>query len=302
MLLTLAACGGKPAAEPTPTPETAETPEPVGTEEPDDPGETPAEGDLHDPYYWAERFGGNVCPFTVTKGETEGTYYFRDGGYFTLWLNSEMNTERWYYYNDRVITRDGKWATDPDFDDSFSSWCSYEMKPYSGPTLSEAEQDARKNGTIYSVNSWTPLMFDSWRGLFLEGAELPVEEKDFARTGLRADFADQEWIDVYLNGRSSEEAELLPGHAKLLVFPQGSIPEDRDRITEEDELRALTAADYLVKEDPDSADEDQPIFTFCIPNEYDGAAFAGGADLIFTYDGIIAYRMTVTTHEAGWKP
>lgn len=259
------------------------------------------EGDKKDPYYWAEYFGTNVCPFSIKTGDSEKDYCFRDGGSFKSWLNTEMNTDGFYCYNDRVISRDGKFATEPDFDDAFSSCCTYELLPYDGPALSEEELASTAKGTVYAKNSWSPLCFGRslWNYIFIEGENQPVEDKEFSFEGLRADFDDQEWINIYIAERISEEKELLAERAKLYVFPHKDINEYGDVITEADAELAITSSDYIVKSSENAPDSEEPIFNFYIPNFYNDEPFEGDADLIFTYDGIITYYITVTANLAG---
>lgn len=263
-------------------------------------------GNYDDPEYWQGIFGFNYCPFYVSGGPKEyPTFYFRDGGSFIQWLNTEMNTEGFYYYNDRVITKDGKYATEPEFDDSFSSCCEFVMTPYDGPTLSEEEQAEIKKGVVYALHSWTPLKFASWNGIAFDGKEYPSEELECSLSGIRADFCDQEEIDVYMAGRMylEEEEEYLDGHVKLYVFPHREIGEYNGGVlTEEDIGKAMYTCDYQLRKNPDAGDTDEPIFSFSIPSELDGEAFYGDVDVLFTYDNVIAYYVVVTSHEAGWTP
>lgn len=272
--------------------------DPENPDGPTDPGDpdAPVNPDYDNPSYWDELYGVNICPFTVTINGVGKTFYFRGGGSFIRWLRSENNTEGWYYYNDLIITKDGKWAigpgNDPDFNDDFSSFCRYEFKPYDGPTLTAEEQAQPQKGAVYALHSYTPLRLWDWTNMILDGEGTPELDTEFTLDALYCEFADQEWIHVYVDERG--DSEELMEKAELLYFLHRDIAEYGGYITDELRDTALGCANYTYREDPEAEDRDNPIFSFYIPNEYNDEAFYGDVDLLFVFDNVIAYYVVVT--------
>lgn len=248
-------------------------------------------GDIDSIDYWANKFDFNVCPFTITKGSESKDYYFRNGGSLVEWLRTEMNTDGWYFYQDMIISKDGKWAIpQEEYDSSFSSFCEYVAVPYDGPTLSEEEQAIVMPSTLYALHSWTPFFAWSYNGIFVE-SDYRHEDVDmvFGKDGLDSDFHTDSDIFIYIGERDSDEKELLDGHAQCFIIPHKDIKEYNGFIDAEEEVNALCVADYNCKGDDDVTDYDSFVYQLSIGEDYHG-----DVDVIFTYEGVIAYYFVGT--------
>lgn len=254
-----------------------------------------AEGDIDSIEYWVNKFGMNVCPFTIVCDGVEKDYYFRSSGSLVEWLRTEMN-DGWYFYNDCVISADGKWAIEaPALEEYLSSFCSYEAVPYNGPTLSEEERAVKVPGTLYAVHSWTPLnLWGCYYHICVETKANVSEEKTFAIEGLLSQFQAGDEVQVSIECRETEEKELLEGHVKMYVMPHVDMSAYNGVISEEAEAVAIASAEYTVRNETDELDYSTPIFSLTLPTTYNDAPLSGDVDVIFTYEGVIAYYYIAT--------
>lgn len=225
--------------------------------------------------YFAEKYGLNICPFSISVNGEEKDYHFRNGGDLTTWTFTEENTDGWYYYNDRVISADNKYAIGPEID-SFSSSCTYEAQPYDGPALTPEQQAEIKDGVLYILNSYTPYRLN-W-GVALE-SETEEDEIEYSANDIEDDFNAGENVCFYSGYDINGDVEF---NAELLIFNHdGDMSVYGAEMT--DGLRE-TAVDSITLTNPEN---EAPSGTFSI-------AEPGRYDIVLTYDGFIAGYVVIT--------
>lgn len=253
-----------------------------------------AEGDIDSIDYWVEKFSTNVCPFYINCNGVETKYYFRNGGEFVEWLRTENNTDGWYFYENNVISADGKWAIS-NWEDAFSSFCSYEAIPYSGPTLSEEERTVIVPGTLYALHSWTP--FDLWGYYYhpyIECGDSTSEEKTFALDNCCCQFTPGSEIRIFMESRSNDEKEFLENHTTVYIMPHADITVYNGVMDDAAKEMVIASGDYIVKSSEDAVDNEEPIFTLTLPETYQDAPLSGDVDVIFAFDDVITYYYVAT--------
>lgn len=247
-------------------------------------------GEIDNPDYWNELYGVNICPFTIIADGVETEYFFRNGGSLEEWLRTEMNTDGWYWFEEKVISKDGKWAIeDPE---SFSSFCSYEAKPYDGPTLDEGEQEEIKKGDLYALHSWTPLCLNNaWNGIaFLDKTEGDLES---AISGLPYNFKVDEEVKISRAAHDDDLEGELAEKCVLYVFPHRDFSEYKEMLGEITKAEALCEVGYeRLSEDTDLSELEQARWTFLMPEDA-----IGDVDLLFVFDDVVAYAMEVEVEE-----
>ncbi|MCQ2973453.1 MAG: hypothetical protein MJ211_01435 [Bacteroidales bacterium] len=237
------------------------------------------------PQYWRELYQCNYNPFTIIVGDQEKNYEFRDGGQLKDWVYSELNTDGWYYYNDLVISKDGKWSV---ADDAFFFSCSFTAEPYNGKTLPTEQQTDTLEGILYRVNSFLPLKL---RGLKLNGNKTLQElnDKELAFTGIRNVFEEQETISFYVAG--SQYIDIEPdAKSYIYAFPHELGITKLGVMTDDIKSKAVATSELsdIGVDGKDVADAE-----FTIPSE--NGSGVGQFDLVFVYNDIITGFIIVHT-------
>lgn len=241
------------------------------------------DGDLT-PAEWAERYGIGQCPMTIVRDGRESNVYFRNGGDLADWTRSELNTDGWYFYNDRVISSDGKWAIGPEIE-SLSSCCTYVAQPYDGPTLSKEERVSRC-GELVAVHSFIPLWI---RGMAL--AADGDEEPERAKRGLKDRFTAGENINFFVDTNLNHFCETAVDSVSVWAFPHELNVPAKGFVNDEDASAAVFKIERLI--DPDDFSS---LYrgTAVIPDEGEDKG-VGLFDIVFTYNGIISEYLTVNS-------
>lgn len=236
-----------------------------------------------DRYYWADKYGLNVCPFYISINGEETKYFFRNGGELKNWVYTEDNTDGWYWYNGMVISKDGKHAVGPEFE-YFSSFCTYEALPYDGPVLTEEEQNAVKEGVLYVINSYTPINTNWGIALLGEGDE----DVETSCTDIRSSFAAGENIRLYTSLSQTDE----PMTAEIYVLPHQDGRTFTEEMTVELKQTAVTGTIFA---GPVTSEE--PAAILCISDRAPAESEDGRFDIILTYDDMIVCWTVISITE-----
>ncbi|MCQ2973452.1 MAG: hypothetical protein MJ211_01430 [Bacteroidales bacterium] len=240
----------------------------------------------NDPSYWANKYGIGQCPFDIKTTETK-RFYARSPKDLRDWVYSEMNTDGWYIYNDLVISKDGKWAVGPDFE-SFSSFCTYEAKPYDGPSLSEEELAKGFEGVLYQVKSFIPLKITDVQ---LKGNRIDtLNNLEPSMYKIRNIFEEQEYISFYLSGKQKCEEE-PDAQSFVYAFPHELGIAKAGVLT--DELKEKAVAKTEIQNLGRDGNNEEPKAEFYIPSE--NGSGVGQFDLVFVYNDLISHYITIHT-------
>lgn len=251
----------------------------------------------HDPSYWADRFGTNYCPFSISTLGIYTDYHFRNGGELENWVFCEENTSGWYVYNGYIISADNTFALKIDECDSLSSCCSYDATPFMGDVLDKDERASYfECGTFHVLNSYTPIR-TNWGIKILRGecGEL-FDNVDFKMYDLGCALGDQEHFEIHFEEMdydgSLETTKLWAcAHRDYNEYPE--ILDDKFL----EEAKAVQIGTFEGNDDTHS---------FCcyayIPNEKADGFPEGMVDLVVTYgdgENITVGVVTVGTGVGG---
>lgn len=242
------------------------------------------EGDLL-PAEWADRYGIGQCPMTLIAGDKSTSVVFRNGGDLEDWTRTELNTEGWYAYNDRIISADGKWAIGPDIE-WLSSCCDYVAQPYDGPTLKEEERSSSL-GAVVAVHSFLPL--------WIRKISLRHDGEDsgeMAKRGICDTFTAGETINIFMDS-DVNSYEYGCDSVAVYAFPHGLAIPAKGFVKEEDEAAAC------FKTTLEQPNDDFYCFAAkgVILND-DEDKGVGLFDIVFTYAGIISEYLTINSVKA----
>lgn len=281
-VICVASCGGR-GGNKTENQDETEAVEAVAAEDVAEVKAAPLPDGDFTPAEWADRYGVGQCPMTLAWDGKESKVYFRNGGDLADWTRSELNTDGWYFYNDRVISSDGKWAIGPEIE-SLSSCCTYVAQPYDGPTLSEEERS--RCGELVAVHSFVPLWIRQM-ALAADGDEEP----EMAKRGLKDSFNAGENINFIIDANPNYSCETGVDSVSVWAFPHELNVPAKGFVKDEDASAAVFKIERLIEPDD-----------FCrfykaaavIPNDGEDKG-VGLFDIVFTYNGIISEYLTVNS-------
>lgn len=241
----------------------------------------------HGPEYWSEKFGVNMCPFSISYLGISNSYHFRSGGKLDIWAYSSDNTAGWYVLDGYMISGDGICAIKIDNDlESLSSCCEYEASPYTGKTLTKEERD-ELCGIFYTLNPYTPVR-TNWGFQFIVG-DVPEEIPEYTAYGFADTLKDQEQFTFFMEDIDIENPETV----KLWAFEHRDRSEYPEIIKDELLESAVSLGDVKF----DEAENRSYLKTF-IPNEAAEGFAPGKVDLVLTYgdsEYVTVGVMTVNT-------
>lgn len=232
-------------------------------------------------------FDCGQCPFSIKAGNDSKSYHFRNASQLYSWSYSEQNTDGWYYFNDRLISKDGKWAIGPEVDD-FSSCCQYEAQPYDGPTMSEEDLAKPQIGVVYQKQSFVPMFLTRVQA---KGSKDVAEIPMYQLYGFQGEFAPEEAIQFFLNSvRFSEQFPI--DNASIYVFPHEAGAANEDVLSDDMKANALHS---IIYQEPES--EGMPNFEMLAPELPEGSSEAL-FDVIFTYKDVVAQYFIIKVAKA----
>lgn len=295
MIFSLAACGKKVEVDSQEIEEIEEEieedieefeeeiEEAIEDEEPEDEPGDPEAG--RGPDYWAEYYGQNRCPFYITHGDDELKYYMKNGGKLPYWVYTSDNTDGWYIHNGYIISSDNKYAISLEEaeDQSFSSFCTYETKPYDGETLTKEQQAQQLNGVFYVLNPYTPVS-TNWGLRFFtdDNRENADELPEPAVSGLTDTLNEVEEFDMYVMWNPDWYPDFDGDTIDLWAYKHRDMSEYPEVVPDELEDEAANIGCFE-PHDPD--DPDWAHIRTAIPDKEGNGMEPGLVDIVMTYAG-----------------
>lgn len=288
----LPSCGGS-GNQKTEEPKQEEKTEETATQ-PEKQPDPEATASTSDPAALAKAYDCMKCPFSIKIGDQKGKeFYFRNASTLVSWSYSELNTDGWYYFNDRLISKDGKYAIGPDIE-AFSSFCEYEAKPYDGETLSPEEQANVKTGVVYQKQSFLPMFVTrvqikgNLSNKELNDVDIPLCQL----YGFRDMFVPGEELSFYISNTSFDNEQFPIENARICIFPHSEGATKQVMLNDEMKAKAFACLDYMLPEN-----EGEYNFAFQAPDIPEGSGSLL-VDFIFTYNDIVCQYFVIEIVQA----